>query len=211
VAELTGTRRWRPVGLEEAQRIDRAVYAAVAGTSTPRLDGAMRRLSRAANYSRLSLASSLVIGLAGGAAGRRAAASGLTAVAATSAVVNLLVKPIGRRRRPDRAEQHVPDARKVRMPASASFPSGHTAAAVAFASSASRALPVAGLPLHALAALVGYSRVHTGVHYPGDVIGGAVLGSAIADVTTGWINRTWPQCQAGSWLPTERHSSASSW
>jgi membrane-associated phospholipid phosphatase len=189
---LTSTRRPRLVWLEEAQRIDRAVYAAVAGTSTPRLDVAMRRLSRAADYSRLSMASSLVLGLAGGASGRRAAVSGLTAVAATSCVVNLLGKRVGHRRRPDRAVHEVPHARHVRMPTSASFPSGHTAAAVAFAASVGRALPVAGLPLHALAALVGYSRVHTGVHYPGDVIGGAVLGAAIADVTVGSINRIGP-------------------
>ena len=43
--------------LEEAERIDLAVYAAIAGTPTPQLDNAMRRLSRAADYSRLSLAS----------------------------------------------------------------------------------------------------------------------------------------------------------
>ena len=73
-----------------------------------------------------------------------------------------------------------------------SFPSGHTAAAVAFASGAGRVLPLAGVPLHALAALVGYSRVHTGVHYPGDVLAGAVLGSVIADVTVGVLASRWP-------------------
>jgi undecaprenyl-diphosphatase len=75
------------------------------------------------------------------------------------------------------------------MPGSRSFPSGHTAAAVAFASSVSEVLPVAGLPLRGLAALVGYSRIHTGVHYPGDVVGGAVIGGVTADLTSSWINR----------------------
>ena len=69
------------------------------------------------------------------------------------------------------------------------MPSGHTAAAVAFASGASRALPALGLPLHALAALVGYSRVHTGVHYPGDVVAGAVLGAVLAELTTARLAR----------------------
>ena len=34
------------------------------------------------------------------------------------------------------------------------------------------------LPLRLLAALVAYSRVHTGVHYPGDVVVGALIGGA---------------------------------
>jgi undecaprenyl-diphosphatase len=68
------------------------------------------------------------------------------------------------------------------MPHSASFPSGHTASAVAFALVVGEVLPPAAVPLGALAAIVGYSRVHTGVHYPGDVAGGVVLGAASAAV-----------------------------
>lgn len=181
-----------PTWLEEVNRIDSAVYAAVAGTRTPRLDVAMRHVSTAANYSRLSLASSAVLALAGGRRGRRAAAFGLASVAATSAVANLVVKPFGRRHRPDRIAGDVPRSRHVPMPLSRSFPSGHTAAAVAFASGAGRVLPLASVPLNALATLVGYSRVHTGVHYPGDVLAGAVLGSVIADVTAGVLGRRWP-------------------
>ena len=40
------------------------------------------------------------------------------------------------------------------------------------------------------AALVGYSRVHTGVHYPGDVVAGALIGTALAQVTTHTLERT---------------------
>jgi undecaprenyl-diphosphatase len=179
--------------LAEVQRIDRAVYAAVAATSTPRLDGAMRRLSLAANYSRLSIASSLVLAVAGGPRGRRAAVAGMTSVAATSAVANLVIKPFGRRRRPDRAAQDVDPARQVPMPGSRSFPSGHTASAVAFASGVGQVLPAASIPLHILAALVAYSRVHTGVHYPGDVLAGAVLGSVVSDGAISVLDRRWPQ------------------
>jgi undecaprenyl-diphosphatase len=168
----------------------------VAATPTPRLDGAMRRLSSAADYSRLSITASIVLVVAGGARGRRAASSGLVSLAATSAVVNAVVKLVGRRRRPDRAAAEVPLARQVPMPASRSFPSGHTAAAVAFATGVGRVLPVAALPLHALAATVGYSRVHTGVHYPGDVIAGAVLGAVIGDVTAGWAPGRRPASRA---------------
>jgi membrane-associated phospholipid phosphatase len=171
--------------LEEAERVDLAVYAAIAGTPTPQLDNALRRLSHAADYSRLSIASGVLLAVAGGPRGRRAALTGLASVAATSAFVNLAVKPLGRRPRPDRELQEVPAARQVRMPASRSFPSGHTAAATAFAGGVASVLPVAAAPLHVLAALVAYSRVHTGVHYPGDVLAGALLGTTIADIVGG--------------------------
>ena len=65
------------------------------------------------------------------------------------------------------------------MPRSRSFPSGHTASAFAFATAVGADLPALSFPLDALAAAVGYSRVHLGVHYPSDVIVGAVLGSAV--------------------------------
>jgi undecaprenyl-diphosphatase len=171
--------------LDELDRLDGALYTAVASTPTPRLDRTMRTISNAANYSRLSITAAAVLALTGGPRGRRAALSGLASVSLTSAVVNLGIKPLGRRRRPDRTAVPVPVQRQVAMPASRSFPSGHAAAAVAFASGASHVLPAAGLPLHVLAALVGYSRIHTGVHFPGDVLAGALIGSAVADLTTG--------------------------
>jgi len=149
----------------------------------------MRALSHAADYSRLSIASAAILGAAGGTGGRRAAAAGLASVAATSATVNILVKPLARRRRPDRTAATVPLQRQVPMPSSRSFPSGHAAAAVAFASGASSVVPGLGLPLHALAALVSYSRIHTGVHFPGDVVAGTLIGSAVADLTTSAIAR----------------------
>ncbi len=167
--------------LAEADRLDQAIYGAIAAADTPRLDVAMRRLSAAANWSRLSMLAAALLAATCGRRGRRAAASGLAAVAVTSFVGNVIVKPVGRRRRPDRDAAGSAPERAVKMPGSRSFPSGHSAAAVAFASAASRELPEASAPLHVLAALVGYSRIHTGVHYPGDVLAGAVLGEVIAD------------------------------
>ncbi|MBN9623897.1 MAG: phosphatase PAP2 family protein [Actinobacteria bacterium] len=143
----------------------------------------MAGLSRAADYSRLSLMAAAGLALFGGAPGRRAAVAGLTSIAVTSTVVNVAVKPLARRRRPDRLAHEVPIARHVPMPTSRSFPSGHSAAAFAFAGGAGDVVPAASLPLHALAGLVAYSRVHTGVHYPLDAIAGSVLGAALSDVT----------------------------
>jgi membrane-associated phospholipid phosphatase len=178
-----------PRWLQDAERIDVALYAAIARTPTPALDRVMGRLSRAADYSRLSIASAALLALTGGPPGRRAAASGLACVGVTATVVNLAAKPLGRRRRPDRAAQNVPLARHVRMPASTSFPSGHSAAAFAFATGVGHVMPAVAIPLRALAALVAYSRIHTGVHYPGDVVTGALMGTALAQITTQSLER----------------------
>jgi undecaprenyl-diphosphatase len=176
---------------EEAERLDVAVYAAIARTSTPTLDRDMSKLSRAADYARLSLAAAGVLAVAGGASGRRAARLGLASLAVTAVVVNLVFKPLGRRRRPDRVAQEVPVGRHIRMPISSSFPSGHSAAAFAFATGVGHISSVAGAPLHGLATLVAYSRVHTGVHYPGDVIAGSLLGLVLAQATANLTDVRW--------------------
>jgi membrane-associated phospholipid phosphatase len=179
-----------PGWLEDAERIDIAVYAAVARTPTPALDWAMSRLSRAADYSRLSLGSAAVLAIGGGPAGRRAAALGLASLGVTAAFVNGAVKPLARRGRPDRATHDVPLVRQVRMPTSRSLPSGHSAGAFAFATGVGYASPRAAVPLRALAAAVAYSRVHTGVHYPGDVLVGALIGSVTAQLTVHAVTRS---------------------
>jgi len=175
---------WLSGSAAQARELDLAVYGAIASTPTPSLDRGLGLLSRAANYSRLSLASAAVLAASGGRRGRAAAGMGLASVAVTATVLNLGIKPIFRRRRPDRVAQEVPPARHVRMPQSTSFPSGHAAAAFAFATGVGQVLPAAGFPLRALAALVAYSRVHTGVHYPSDVLAGAMLGGALSQATT---------------------------
>src|SRR3954471_12712563 len=66
--------------LGELGQIDLAVYRAIAGSRTPTLDRPMRRLSAAANWSRLWLAIGGAMAVAGGSAGRRAARAGLVAL-----------------------------------------------------------------------------------------------------------------------------------
>jgi membrane-associated phospholipid phosphatase len=171
--------------LAEAGRLDAAVYAAIARTPSPTLDRAMRALSRAADHSKLNLLAAGLLSAGGGRNGRRAARAGVVAVAATATVVNVSIKPLTRRRRPDRALHRVPEVRHVAMPRSRSLPSGHAAAAFAFATGVGQVTPRAAIPLRVLATLVGYSRVHTGVHYPGDVVIGALVGTTIAQATAG--------------------------
>ena len=169
--------------LHELAAIDRAVYRAIAGTPTPTLDEPLRRLSDLASHSKLWLGiAGAMFGL-GGPAGRRVAVTGIVAVGVTSAVVNLPLKFATRRARPDRDTAGVPGPRRVPMPETTSFPSGHSASAFAFASAVGASLPGLGVPLRGLAAAVAYSRVHTGVHYPGDVVVGSLIGTTIGQAT----------------------------
>ena len=162
----------------EAQALDVAVYAAVATTPTPALDVGLRRLSSVADRSVLWLLLAAAMASLDGPRGKRAATEGLLSIGAASALTNLVLKFAGRRARPDRAGAGVPLARHVDMPGSTSFPSGHAASAFAFATGAGHVLPAAAAPLRFLAAAVAYSRVHTGVHYPADVIVGAIVGAS---------------------------------
>jgi membrane-associated phospholipid phosphatase len=169
--------------VRELSTVDHAVYDAVAHTPTPTIDTSFRRLSTAANYSRLWFGVATAVALVGGRRGRRAALNGVVAIGATSAMVNLGVKSWADRTRPDRDEALLADEREAHMPSSSSFPSGHSASAFAFAAAVGDTVPPLALPLRVLAAGVAYSRVHTGVHYPGDVVVGSLIGAGMGDMT----------------------------
>ncbi len=162
--------------LHDLAAVDEAVYRAVAGLDTPSLDRGLRLLTTAANGSALWLGIAGAMVAFGGQRGRRATVRGLASIAITSAAVNQGLKALHRRSRPDRGEWAA--GRHVPMPGSSSFPSGHSASGFAFASAVSVEYPLLALPLRGLAAAVAYSRVHTGVHYPGDAIAGALVGAA---------------------------------
>jgi membrane-associated phospholipid phosphatase len=171
------TDRARPGLAEEIHALDQAIYDAVATTPTPILDAPVTWISNAANFARLWLVLAAVLGALGGSRGRRAAARGLTALGITSMTSNLAVKQLFRRHRPERFIAMA--TREARMPTSSSFPSGHTASAFAFATAVTAEFPLLSVPLFVLATVVGYSRVHTGVHYPTDVVAGGILGAGI--------------------------------
>lgn len=66
-----------------------------------------------------------------------------------------------------------------------SFPSGHTSTSFALATSISLEYPkwYVIAPAYAYAGTVAYSRMHLGVHYPSDVLAGALIGSGCAYLT----------------------------
>jgi len=158
---------------------DVEVFERVARLDAPALDRTLPRLSTAASYSRIWIGISLALLVRGGRP-RRAALAALAAVAVTSALANLGVKLVSRRRRPT---SPVPEARRLEHPASTSFPSGHSASAAAFAGVVGHQVPELWLPINALAGSVAFSRVYTGVHYPGDVVIGWLLGRSVASAT----------------------------
>ena len=144
-------------------------------------------LTRSADMSRLWIAAAVGLFTLGGRTGKRAAGRGLGSIALTSAIVNFLFKPLVHRRRPE--PRGVPPVRRLtRQPLTTSFPSGHAASAAAFATGVAVEKPRAGLLLSPLAAAVGYSRSFVGVHYPGDVAGGWLLGAGMAIA----VRRMWP-------------------
>jgi len=92
----------------------------------------------------------------------------LLADAAADGLASAVKAAVGERR------PHV--SRLVSLPHGASFPSGHTAIAFACATVLSALAPRAAPAFFALALAIGYSRLYVGVHWPLDVLGGAVLG-----------------------------------
>lgn len=169
--------------LRRLDTADRNAYRAVAELDTPWLDEPLRQASDFANFSRPWLLVAGALAALGGEKGRRAALTGVAAIGATSLLVNQPMK-LAARHRPRRTQLGVPETRWVRMPSSASFPSGHSASAAAFCVATSGVLPELRWPLRVAAAVVAFSRVYTGVHYPGDVLVGASVGAGLGHVAS---------------------------
>lgn len=161
--------------LDAVDTYDRAIFRAVTLLPTPRADRVLRRVSQVANGSALWSAVAALLAALGRKRGRRAARSGLISLGLAAFVANVPVKMAARRHRPVLVD--VPLVRRLRRaPRSSSFPSGHSASAFAFATAAALEWPWLAAPVGVLAAGVAYSRIHTGVHYPSDVVVGSAIG-----------------------------------
>src|SRR5690606_39024921 len=164
---------------ERYRTADRALFERSGALRPSPADPLLRDLGRAADHSVLWVACAAVCAAAGGHA-RRGAVRGLLSVAGASALTHGLPKPLPPRRRPPARTDPKFARRTVPIPRSSSFPSGHAASAAAFATGMALESPAAGAVLAPLAAAVAYSRVHTGVHWPGDVVVGAAVGATVA-------------------------------
>ena len=105
--------------------------------------------------------------------GRGSAAAIIVAESVSGALKNWIER--------DRPPLSNPDPEPlVDLPTTYSFPSGHATVSFACATILALAVPRLRVPLFALAALIAFSRVYVGVHFPLDVLAGAVLGVGIA-------------------------------
>jgi len=107
-----------------------------------------------------------------------AALRGVAAQGVSSLVVNEVLKRVFGRVRPDMANLRSERTLR-RAPGTLSFPSGHSSSAAAFVTGVGLEAPSVGAVLAPVALGVGYSRVHVGVHYPGDVVAGLAIGTAV--------------------------------
>ena len=103
------------------------------------------------------------------------------AIASGDMLAHRVIKPWAARPRPERT---LGPAVFMRAPANGAygFPSNHATNMGAAAAVLTVAYPGGALAFAGIAALVAYSRVYVGAHYPGDVLAGLALGAAI-----GWL------------------------
>jgi membrane-associated phospholipid phosphatase len=120
---------------------------------------------------------------------------GLTVVASltVSLGTTYILKKIVSRERPAIA---YPFIQPAIVETDASFPSGHSTAAFSTATSLTLAYPkwYVAVPAYTWASTVAYSRLHLGVHYPSDVLAGAVIGAGSA-----WLSH-----KANRWLQRKK-------
>jgi membrane-associated phospholipid phosphatase len=163
---------------------DRLFALANSGVPHPALDRLFRGITELGSlYASGAAATTLFL------RGRRR--EGLDAMGAAAAMwtVGQVLKEAFRRARP--YETGNPFRLLIGKPRGASWPSSHPAVLLAFVTVAGRDL---GLPLGqrrvltGLAGLVAASRVYLGVHYPADVVGGLLLGRAVADLWSAGVS-----------------------
>nr|MDQ3579869.1 phosphatase PAP2 family protein [Actinomycetota bacterium] len=172
-------------------RVDQDLVRRSAALPHTPLDEGLKRLSKSANKGVLWFSVAVVFTATKGSS-RRGALRGVAAIAFASTSANLVAKNLFPRRRPA-AELVPPHRRLTRRPTSSSFPSGHAASAAAFTTAVALESPRLAALIAPVAGAVAYSRVHTGVHWPSDVVAGAAIGVGAAYATTHW----WPKTIEG--------------
>lgn len=171
-----------PALSEAIGRFDYAAFQWLRTHHSPLLDAVMAGLSDIARGSAIWIALALLIGFLHRSRWP-AVTQVLLAIGLTFLITDYVAKPFFGRARP--FESYAQSRVYGYKPTTRSFPSGHAAGAIAGAYALGRLAPDARAIFWLLAVLVAFSRVYLGVHYPADVIAGALLGSGIAKFVVG--------------------------
>ena len=160
-----------------AQNIDINILKGVNVHRNQSLDGTMKTITAsyipvAAGFPSLMVAGGLI------SHNKKLTYDGLELYASviTNWLSTQVIKAIVNRKRPAETYTYIEPYKNLR---GHSFPSGHTSTAFAFATTVSLEYKkwYVVVPAYTWASLVGYSRMHLGVHYPSDVLGGMIIGA----------------------------------
>ncbi len=164
---------WPPISVKHFDAAVNQLFEKVRGNSAA--DFVFYRASALAENSKIWMLLSFVTWLRGGDR-RFIAKRAFIAIFAESAIVNLGIKSIFRRQRPDHSGDH---PHNLREPWTSSFPSGHATSAFCAATLLSDGDPILA-PLYFIAAtIIALSRIHVKMHHASDVLCGIGIGLAL--------------------------------
>jgi membrane-associated phospholipid phosphatase len=145
----------------------------------PRTEAAAKALGLIGEYGAVWLAIGVALAVADGDRREQWLAAGILGPVAIG--INFAVKVGVGRQRP-LIEEHPPLAR---APTKLSVPSAHATSSLAAATALGRVSPGGRPVLYGLAAAICASRPYLGMHYPSDVLAGAVLGATLGRIVPG--------------------------
>jgi undecaprenyl-diphosphatase len=158
--------------------LDRELFHAINhGWANPVLDAVYPWITRLQNLWPFLVVLAALLATKGGPRGRRCLLLIAVAVAISDPLAVRVVKPLVERERPcvELSDVRLLASRK----SSLSFPSAHAVNLFAAATVIAHHFRRIGILALGIAAFVSFSRVYIGVHYPGDILGGALLGVAV--------------------------------
>lgn len=163
------------------------ILNAIHSISSPAMDSVMLAATYAATYATLWFVLAAVLMCFE--RQRKVGVAIIVSVMVAYIVCDLVLKPLVGRERPcDLADFEM----LVPVPGTYSFPSGHTMSSFAAATAIFIFHRRAGIVAYVFAAMVGLSRMYLFVHWPTDVVAGAVIGIIVASACVWFMSRYVP-------------------
>lgn len=161
--------------LEAINAFDLSVLCAIGSTRNTVLDAVMTFISASGNKGFIFILVTVLLLLS--VKTRKIGVYAAVSLSIDAVLCNVIIKPLVARPRPfDFFDVITRDMLIIPPPTDFSFPSGHTAAAFAFSAAIYYKNKVLGIIAFVFSVAMGYSRLYLCVHYPTDVLAGAILG-----------------------------------